>query len=281
MVNVIFDAIKDCLIMFPFLFFIYVFIECIENTKGKAKIEKALSGSGAPIVASALGVVPECGFPVMIAKLYDSGLIQTGTLIAAFISVSDEGLIVLISGGASLSVILRLVLSKVLIAMLIGLVLNALLKRFDNKHHCSTNGECVHCGKRQGGFLDRFVFHPFSHASVVFIFILIEEIIIACIIRFVGVENFATFINKSAILQPLVTSLVGLIPNCASSIIIAEGYLSGVLTFSGLIAGLTSNAGIAMLVLLKSNKSYKTALLVMVILYVLGVLLGYLSHIVW
>lgn len=121
MEEVLLDGLLDSLKIFPFLFFIYVFLEVLERVGWGAKLKRALSGRFAPVVGSAVGVVPQCGFSVMCAKLYDSGLIRTGTLVAVFLSTSDEGLTVLITSGVGWDKILLTIGVKVLYAILSAL----------------------------------------------------------------------------------------------------------------------------------------------------------------
>ena len=277
MPEVIFDAIIGSFEFLPYLFLIYLVIEVFENAKSKGKIERALSGTCAPLVGAGVGLVPECGFSIMSAKLFDKGFIQMGTLIAVLLATSDEGLIVLISGGAPLFDILKLVVWKFAWATLIGCLINTFLSRLDNPRFASTNGECSECGATHESIFERYVIHPFCHASTTFLIIIVEEIVLGILIYLIGEQNLYAFVNKNAIFQPLVASVVGLIPTCASSIIISKSYLSGILGFGGLLAGLSTNAGLGVMMLVKSKRSYKKSIIVFVILYLAGVSAGYLA----
>ncbi len=278
MKDVIIDALLDSLKVFPFLLLIYVLMELIESAKSKVKIEKALSGGAAPVAAGLLGAVPECGFSVMCAKLYDKGLIKLGTLIAAFVSVSDEGLIVLITEGAAAKDIFLLLGVKIAFAIIAGEAINLILKFVGdgNAHVCPEEGDCIECGEHIERAIDKFLLHPLTHALKTFVFILAFNLAFGAIIYFIGEENVLGFMQKSAGLQPLFAGLVGLIPNCASSIIITKAFTSGAISFSALAAGLSANAGVGYLILLKNAKKAKRNALVLGLQFSLALLLGYI-----
>ena len=275
MEEAILDALIDSLKIFPFIFIIYAFMEAIESANNKNKIEKALASDFAPVIASFTGVIPECGFSVMCAKLYENGLIRVGTLIAAFLATSDEGVIVLLSSGTSIFVILKLLALKILFAALIGEILNIVLYKFGVSHTCAKKDECLECGERHESVIDKFLFHPFYHAAKTFIYLLMINVILSLVIYFVGEDNLFLGAN-SFFTEPLLSGLVGLIPNCASSIVLASAFTKGILGFSGLIAGLSVNAGMGILILMK-NRRWKENIAIVVMLYVFGVVLGYIS----
>ena len=278
MEEVLIDALKDALFIFPFLFLIYMLMEVWEGARNKEKIENALAGRWAPAVAACTGIIPECGFSVMCAKLYDTGFIRTGTLIAAFISTSDEGLIILLSGGADVYTILTIVAFKIVFACFVGLLLNMTVK-FDNTHVCPPKGRCIECGEEHGGIFDEMVIHPFYHSAKTFIYIFGVNIIFGLLLYWIGEGSVNQFISGSEAVQPLITPIIGLIPNCASSILLAGAYLNGAIGFSGLLAGLTANAGIGLAVLVKNPENRKKAVFILLILYLSGVTIGYLSMI--
>ncbi|MDY6367182.1 MAG: putative manganese transporter [Clostridia bacterium] len=271
------DAAKDALIIFPFLFLVYTFMEMVENARNKEKIEGALSGEYAPLFASLGGVVPECGFSVMCAKLFDGGLIAMGTLIAAFASTSDEGVIILLSEGNSAVAAGMVVVIKIVYAAFIGVIINALFKGARNKHVCAVKDDCVECGEHHGEFWDKFVLHPFFHAAKTFLYVLAVNVVLNLVLGLIGEEKVMNAVGSNYEVQPLITSLFGLIPNCASSIFLARGFIKGVVSFSGLIAGLTANSGVGMLILLKNRKNIKKSLLILLIMYLTGVVIGYIT----
>ena len=276
MFDVLLDACLDSLKIFPFILLIYVLMEVIENAKSKESIERVLTGPFAPTIAGALGAVPECGFAVMCAKLYDKGLIKTGTLIAAFLSISDEGVIILLTGGANLADVLLLIGIKIVYAAILGTALNILLSKKDVFHICPEQDDCIECGEHHEKNLDKYFLHPLTHAVKIFIYVLVINFVLGTVIYLIGEESLTAFMNKSAILQPIISSLVGLIPNCGSSIILAGAFNGGILSFAGLISGLSANSGIGILILLHSKANYKKALRIIVIQYFAALILGFL-----
>ena len=278
MKDVILDACSDSLKIFPFLLAIYVVMEIIENAKNKDKIEKVLSGNAAPVFAGVLGAIPECGFSVMCAKLYDKGLITLGALIAAFVSVSDEGLIILLSSGASARDIFLLLGVKIVYAIAAGEIVNAVLRLIKKEPDrvCPKEGECIECGEHHEKFWDKFLLHPLFHAGKTFCYVFAFNLAFGLILYLLGEESLAAFMEKSVWAQPALASVIGLIPNCASSIVITKAYLSGMISFSALAAGLSANAGVGIIILFKGGKNIKKALVVAGLQFLLAVLLGYL-----
>lgn len=277
MTDVISDALIDSIKTFPFILLIYILMELIESARSKEKIERALSGSAAPVAAGLLGAVPECGFSVMCAKLFDEGLIKPGTLIAALLSVSDEGLIVLLSSGMPARDAVLFLAVKILYAVLAGMAINFLFAKKVPEHVCPEKNCCIECGSRHENPWDRFFLHPLSHAVKTFLYVLLLSFVLGLAIWGIGEESFTAFMEKSAGVQPLIAALIGLIPNCAASILIAQTYMSGVLTFPALLAGLCSSAGLGLIILYKNGKKIKRNLAVTAGLFVSALILGYFT----
>lgn len=274
--DVLLDAFLDSIKIFPFILLIYILMETIEHAGKKESIERILGGPFAPAVAGFLGAVPECGFAVMCAKLYDKGLIKTGTLIAAFLSISDEGLIILISEGARVTDILLLLGVKIVYAIAVGELLNLLFAKKDATHICPEKDDCIECGAHHEKNFDKYFLHPLTHATKTFIYVLVINFALGTAIYLITEESITAFMDKSALLQPLIASLIGLIPNCGSSIILAKAFTGNILNFAGLIAGLSANSGIGILILLKSKTNYRKAFMIMGLQYLLAIILGYL-----
>ena len=279
MVEVIYDAIKDSLTVVPFLLLVYLLMEVIESSRGKEKIEKALGGTYAPVFAAVSGVIPECGFSVMCAKLYDSRLIKVGTLLAAFIATSDEALILLLSNGAYLVSVGMIVLWKILFAVFIGETVNVLTARFSKNHVCPIKDDCIECGEHHEKFFDKFLLHPLYHTAKTFCYLLAVTFALNLIVYFIGEENIFAFMNANVGVQPLITAIVGIVPNCASSILLAEGFMSGIIGFPALLTGLAVNSGVGLLMLFKSGKKIKRNTFICITLLLSGILLGYLAMI--
>lgn len=275
MSEVVLDAFIDGLKVLPFLFLIYLLMELIESARNKDKIEKALSGAGAPVMAGFLGIVPECGFAVAAAKLYDKRLIKIGTLVAAFLAVSDEGLIVLVSLGVNFVTILTFVAVKVVYAVFVGEIVNFLFAKKDESHVCPAEGVCIECGEHHEKPWDKFLLHPLFHTVKTGLYIIFFNLVFGFLIRFIGEERFYAFLGDNVYYQPLFAALVGLIPNCASSIVIAQAYAGGALSFAALLSGLSANAGLGMLILFNNRKKFKRNVAVPAIVFIAALVLGY------
>lgn len=275
MLDVILDALVDGLKVLPFLFLIYVLMELIESAKNKEKIEKALAGPAAPVVAGLTGIIPECGFAVASAKLYDKRLIKTGTLVAAFLAVSDEGLIVLISAGVSAVTVAIFAAIKAAYAIFVGEIVNFAFSKFDAEHVCPHNGDCIECGEHHEKPWDRFLLHPLFHTAKTALYVIAFNLVFGFAIHLIGENRLYAFLDNNVYFQPLFSVLVGLIPNCASSIVIAQSYVRGALGFSAMLVGLSANAGLGMLILLKDKNNVKRNVIILLILLISALAIGY------
>lgn len=289
--EVLLDALKDTLIVFPFILIIYMLIELLENGTTAAKSRRALQGPLAPLIGSATGIIPQCGFSVMAAKLYDSGLIRTGTIMAVFLATSDEALIILLvnsplSAQAAQS-ILPLILIKLLVAVSAGYLINLIIpdKRAEVQPLYSRDGEITSysCGHDHAGksSVRLYIVEPLLHALKVTAFILIVNLVLGFIIAEVGEETIAKGLIGGAYIQPFITAAVGLIPNCASSTVITETFVKGGITFGSCIAGLCTNAGLGLVVLLKNTKKLKRNILLIASMYAISVLVGIVINVVY
>ena len=275
MLDTLLDALIDALKIFPFLFLIYLIMEIIELKSPAAKIRKVFSGRLSPLAGGIAGFIPECGVSAMYAKLYENRIITAGTLLATFIAASDEGIIILITDGASALSIILTVLIKFSFALIVGFTLNAILKKREVLADIG-EGVCIECKEKQETKLDKFFLHPLFHSFIVFLYVLAVNVVFGVIIYFIGEEKISSFLSSNFYLEPAVAGLVGLIPNCASSVLIAKSFTGGMLSLAGLISGLSANAGIGIAVLFKNGKNVKRNLFILLTLYLLSVLLGYI-----
>lgn len=287
--EVIVDALKDTAIVFPFILIIYMLIELMENGTAAGKSRRALQGPLAPLLGSATGLVPQCGFSVMAAKLYDNGLIRTGTIMAVFLATSDEALIILLvnsplSAHAAQS-ILPLILIKLLVAVAVGYLVNAIvpdkIQSVPLAH--SEGGEitysCGHSHENKSS-VRLYVVEPLLHALKVTAFILMVNLILGFIIAEVGADRIAEGLIGGTYFEPFISAAVGLIPNCASSTVITETYVVGGIKFGSCIAGLCTNAGLGLVVLLKNTKKIKRNILLVLSLYAISVLVGIVINVI-
>lgn len=293
MLDIIFDAFIDSVKMIPFLLVIYIGIEIIENKLGDNLIEKVKSaGKIAPAMGAVFGLVPQCGFSVMATALYTKKVISAGTLLAVYISTSDEALPIILAHPDKIGVIFPLFASKFIIALAAGygvdFVLSHTIKNHIQEELCATSeqntseenneitekGCCGHSCHTEKLDLKEIILHPVMHTLKVFVFIFAVTLFINFIIFRVGHESLNTILLRNTIFQPIITALFGLIPNCASSIAITEVFLRGGLSFGSTVAGLSAGAGLGTLVLFKENHNVGVNIKIISLLLTISALTG-------
>lgn len=268
------DSIK----LLPFLFIAFLIIELIEH-KLSNKSKKVISKSGkyGPILGSLLGLIPQCGFSVVATNLYITRIISLGTLISIYLSTSDEMLIILLTKNASIKTILPLLLVKFSIGMISGFLIDFILRNKKKKQETYSICEDEHCGcEHEENLLKSSLIHTIK----TFIFIFLATFLITYIFELFGEEYLSKLLLKDTIISPFITSLIGLIPNCASSVILTELYLSESINFASIISGLLTGSGVAILVLFKSNKNLKENLTILSLIYGIGVISGIIITII-
>ncbi|MDE7087081.1 MAG: arsenic efflux protein, partial [Clostridia bacterium] len=269
---------------------IYMLIELMENGTTNARSRRALQGPLAPLLGSATGIVPQCGFSVMAAKLYDKGLIRTGTIMAVFLATSDEALIILLVNSPvnvkAAQYILPLILVKLLVAVAFGYLINAVIpdKLAEVQPLYREDGEVrsYSCGHDHDGksTVRLYFLEPLFHALKVTAFILLVNLVLGFIIAEVGEQTIAAGLIGGKYFEPFISAAVGLIPNCASSTVITETFVKGGITFGSCVAGLCTNAGLGLVVLLKNTKKIKRNVLFVISLYAIAVLTGIIINVV-
>ena len=281
MIEVIEDTLIDALKLVPFLFLTYLLMEYLEHKTGdKTKEVIKKSGKLGPLFGAILGIVPQCGFSAAATSLYSGRVITMGTLIAVFLSTSDEMLPILISEAAPISLIVQVLLIKLVIGAIAGFIIDAVRgliikrKKVLNKeeeaeeaigHMC----EHDHCDCEHG-----IIKSSIKHTLNILIFIIIITFILNTIVHFIGEENISNAIASVPFVGILVSALFGFIPNCAGSVIITELYLSNLISLGSMMAGLLVGSGIGILVLFKSNKHMKQNFTIAGLLYLIGIISG-------
>lgn len=273
MLDVLIDTVLDGLKTLPFLLITYLIMEFIEHkTSNKVKDRIKKSGKFGPFFGSILGAVPQCGFSVSATNFYAGRVITLGTLISVYLSTSDEMIPVMIADSFPIQDILKILAIKVAIGMISGFIIDLVLRlRHKNQEEEKIEDICEndHCHCEKG-----IIKSAIHHTLHIFIFILLITFVLNTIIFLIGEENIAGFLSNQPILGPVIASLIGLIPNCASSVIITELYLGGVINAGTLIAGLLVNAGVGLAVLFRINKGIKQNLAIVITLYLIGVICG-------
>ncbi len=274
--KLVLDAFLDTLMVLPFLLVIYILIEFLEHRTSFAERPKILQGNLAPLIGSATGLIPQCGFSVMAAKLYDKGLIRTGTLLAVLLATSDEAFIILLSSGASASAIMPLVVIKLTVGIGVGYLVNFLYTAEKLTGECAEEIHAYSCGREHEGKSDVRVYfvNPLLHSLQIAFYILVVNLIFAFVIDSVGEDKIAESMIGGTYFQPFITSVIGLIPNCASSTVITATYINGGITFGSCAAGLCANAGLGLVVLFKNTKKIKRNIMFVITLYLISVVVG-------
>lgn len=278
MLEVIEDALIDSVKLLPFLFITYLIMEYIEHkTSNKAKEAIKKSGKFGPIIGSILGIFPQCGFSVSATNFYAARVITLGTLIAVYLSTSDEMLPIFISEAVPVSTILKILAVKLVIGMLAGLLIDAVLRLRKKSEEEKIIDLCEkeHCHCEHG-----IVKSALKHTINIFIFIVIITLIINIAIYFIGEERIAELIEINPILGPLIAGIIGLIPNCASSVILTQLYLEKIISAATMISGLLVGAGVGLAVLFKTNKGIKENIKIVILLYLIGVISGIIIQII-
>lgn len=275
--EIIADALLDSLKVFPFLFLMYVLIEFLENSTNITKNKNILRGRLAPLLGAATGIIPQCGFSVMAAKLYDKRIIRTGTVLAVFLATSDEALIILLSEGTKAFAVMPVIAVKFVVAVAAGYLVNGLYRN-ENLSELSEN-EAIRgnaCGHdhEEDSKVRRYLLHPLVHSVQIFAYILVVNLAFGFAMHFAEVP-ITNFLEQGLWFQPLIAGLVGLIPNCASSVLVTQSYVLGAISFGGMMAGLCANAGLGFVILFKNIREWKRNLLLVAVLYAVSVGVGY------
>lgn len=277
MKEVILDTIIDSLKLISFLLVAFLIIELLEhklNNKTKSIITK--SKKIGPIIGSLLGVIPQCGFSVMATNLYITRIITLGTLISIYLSTSDEMLIIMISEKVEISLILKILLIKIFFGIVYGLIIDKIINK--KKKDKETNYEL--CDEEHCDCNHSILLSAIKHTLHITLFIFIITLIINTIFTLLGDNYLSKILLNNSILSPFITSLIGLIPNCAASVILTELYLNSTISLGALIGGLLTSSGSSLLVLIKNNKNQKENLSIILLLYALGVLSGIIIELI-
>lgn len=269
-IEIIMDSFIDSMRLVPFLFAAYLVMEYLEHKAGN-KMQQAIrrAGKGGPVIGGVLGIFPQCGFSAAASNLYAGRIITLGTLMAVFLSTSDEMLPIMISENAGAGMIVKVLAVKLLVAVTAGFVIDLIFsgnkKEMQIEHLCEQH----HCHCENG--IWKSALH---HTVEIFLYILVISLALNLLIMWIGEEALGSIILNRPVVGTLIAGLAGLIPNCAASVVITQLYLNGVLGVGGMIAGLLSGSGVGILVLLRVNDDRGENLRVIGLLYAIGVAAG-------
>lgn len=274
MKEILLDTLIDFIKILPFLFCAFLLMELIEHKLSKKFQNKIISADKfGPIIASILGAFPQCGFSVGMTNLYAGKIITLGTLIAVYLSTSDEMIPVLISGGASIKFIATVILLKIIIGMLAGLIIDLFYKKQKTNIEEICNESVCHCEK---GIIKSSLHHTIN----IGLFILITTLLLNIGINYLGTDKISKLLLKDSLFGSFISSLIGLIPNCASSVVITELYLNSSISFGSMLAGTLTGSGIAIMVLFKVNKNLKENIKILTLIYLIGAITGFIFNLI-
>lgn len=268
------DTAIDTIKLIPFLFITYLIMEYIEHkTSNKLRDTIKKSGKFGPLLGAVVGIFPQCGFSVSATNLYAGRVITIGTLIAIYITTSDEMLPILLTEAVPITTILTILGIKLVLGIIAGFIVDIIFNFVKKEHqeHDDIEELCEHehCHCEEG-----IVSSATKHTLNITIFIFVITLILNGIITYIGEDTIAHFISKNIILGPIIAGLIGLVPNCAASVILTELFISNVISMPVLISGVAVNAGVGLLVLFKTNKNIKENVSIIGILYAIGVISG-------
>ena len=276
------DSALDCVKMLPFLFLAFYLLEVVEqHASDRMTVMLGRSGGLGPLIGSLLGSVPQCGFSIMASDFFASGVISMGTLLAVYLSTSDEAIIILLTDPEHAKDILFLVLTKIIIGTLGGYIVLFVERRFFKRDPVKARKAAEIIRRRTGsdaaavkpGFRDLLI-PAWNHTKEVFVYLFIFTFLIGFMMEAFGNSVIESIFLSGSAFQPLIASVIGLIPNCAASIMLTQLYMDGVLSFGSAVAGLCSSAGLGLLVLFRMNRSMKENDTVLAFLVVIAVTAG-------
>ena len=276
-------AFEETLLMLPFLFLAYLIIETVEHRQGE-KIERLLAGGGrwGFVPGALLGCVPQCGFSTVASNFYSSKVITLGTLLAVYLATSDEAIPVLLATPGHWDTLAMLLGIKVVYALAVGFALEFVLARFLPKGlrggYAGRMDE-VDCHRDAEEESENLWLAALRHTAETALFVFLFSLAFGFVVEQIGHDVFAGALGKLGFFQPALAALVGLIPNCAASMLLTQLYLEGALRFSSLVAGLCAGAGVGLAVLWRSNPSWKQNLFITGLLWAAGTALGVLMQI--
>ena len=282
--SAVWEICKDVLIdgarMIPFLLFAFLLTELVEKYTGEKRDRILMKGNKAgPIIGALFGCIPQCGFSVVAANLYAERLVSVGTLLAVFMSTSDEAIIVMFGYPKSGGKILTILGLKVVIAIVVGYLVDLFCKRkrFSVKQESVWEERGCSCCGGHDGILKAVV----SHSLKTLLYIMLFSMVLNVVIEGIGIERIQEILMNDSPFQIILSASVGLIPNCASSILITELYMKGVLALPAVMAGLLASGGMGLIVLWKNNRDKKENLKITAMLYIGSIVIGVILQILF
>ena len=274
MKEILLDTLLDCGKLTIFLFLTYLIMELLEH-KSKDQLNKTVQKAGrvGPLLGGIFGIIPQCGFSTAASNLYAGRMITAGTLLAIYLSTSDEMLPIMISNAVEPLTIVKILGLKAAIAVITGFIIDIAAHVLFHKKDLSVDIHQVceeeHCHCEDGPLISAI-----KHTLKVLLYIFAISLFLNTVIGLLGEQTLAGFFTTIPVIGHLAAAIVGLIPNCASSVVITELYLDGIISFGATMSGLLVNAGVGLLVLFRMNRHWKENIIILGLLFTSGVLWG-------
>lgn len=273
-------ALEHNIKLLLFLFLTYLLMEYLEHKAGH-KTNKVIKNSGrlGPLLGGVLGAAPQCGFSAAASSLYSGKVITMGTLIAIYLSTSDEMLPIFISEAVGIGIIVKVLGLKILLGVITGYIVDTVYKlvKHKEKEDMDIHAMCEHehCNCKDG-----ILKSAVKHTVKIFVFIILVSFAINLVVEIVGQETLGSLLTKIPFLSVVIAAIIGLIPNCASSVVITSLYLEEMISFGSMMSGLLVGAGIGLAILFRTNKNRKENGIIVATLFGSGVLWGILIDII-
>lgn len=287
--GIISNAFTETCSLIPLLALIYFAIGFLEFRYG-ARINHSIMRIGVlgPVAGALFGCIPQCGFSVIASALYVKRLISVGTLLSVFLSTSDEAVPILLSMPGRAGMVGGLIAIKVAVAIISGIAVDSLIKRLGPQRADGAGTEqdsfdsavqghpgcCSHGIDGRPSKLKALFLHPLLHTAKIFMYLLVLTVIFNYFVQRIGAAEIGALLMRGTLLQPILTSIIGLIPNCFASVFLAELFNRGAITFGSMVSGLCTGTGLGLLVLFKENKDHKDTLRVIGLLLVISIAAG-------
>lgn len=276
MLDVIEDTLLDSLKLIPFLFIAFLILEYIEHKLTKKSKEKlAKAGKLGPLLGGVLGAFPQCGFSAAMTNLYAARIISVGTLIAVYLSTSDEMLPIMLSQNVPILTIVKIIGLKLLIGTICGFVIDFICRNQETKSSVNHICQDEHCDCEHG-----LIKSSIKHTLNITFYIMIISFILNLGFEYLGEDGLSKLFLKNSFFGPFVSSLVGLIPNCGASVAITELYLNNAISFGSCMAGLLTGSGIGILMLFKVNDNMKENIKIILTIYGIGAISGVIIELI-
>lgn len=266
------DALVDTLNILPVLFLVYTITNMISHSENFGKIILKSKKFG-PLFASALGIFPQCGFSSAMADMFSKRYITVGSLFAVFIATSDEAFAVLIAYPNFVLNLLLLLAIKFVFAVIVGYAIDLCTKKLFSYASVNQMPESHHCHCN-------ILVESFFESIKIGLYILIATFVINFILSIFSLESISNFVGNNIFLQPVITALVGIIPNCASSVLLVTMYVNGIIHFGSLVGGLSAGSGVGILVLFKNNKNIKQNIIITISMILIGIASGIIINLI-